>query len=205
VTLDGSIIDTVSVTRTHTAAKNEPLVGVRNVDWIRIYVPQGSQLISASGFVSPDAKYFEAPDSSWLDNEFVANTEGLATTEADSGTKVYQENNKTVFANWLMLDPGNTATVTLSYKLPFNIWQKENKTDFLSRLNNWLNPNHNNLYSYSLLVQKQPGAENETMSTDLTLPTSGQVVWNSNDIQNGLVNNFVLNRDQFYSVLLSNK
>jgi len=203
---DGSMIDTVTITREHTAGKNEPLVGVRNVDWLRIYVPQGSQLISSSGFVLPDAKYFESPDPSWVTNEFLAQTEDLATTEEPSGTKIYQENGKTVFANWLMLDPGNTATVTFTYKLPFNVWQKELKTDFLSRLNNWLNPNSNNLYSYSLSVQKQPGAENETMTTDLVLPSSAKLVWDSRaETVNNLKHNFALSRDQFYSVLLSNK
>jgi len=206
VATDGSVIDTVTITRTHTATKNEPLVGVRNVDWLRIYVPQGSQLLSASGFVSPDTKYFEAPDPSWVTNDFLASTENLATTDTNSGTKIYQENGKTVFANWLMLDPGNSATITLSYKLPFNVWQTEPKTDFMSRLNNWLNPKNNILYSYSLSAQKQPGADNETMTTELVLPVSAKLVWDSSDNnQSSLIHNFALNRDQFYSVLLSNK
>jgi len=206
VATDGSVIDTVTITRTHTATKNEPLVVVRNVDWLRIYVPQGSQLLSASGFVSPDTKYFEAPDPSWVTNDFLASTENLATTDTNSGTKIYQENGKTVFANWLMLDPGNSATITLSYKLPFNVWQTEPKTDFMSRLNNWLNPKNNILYSYSLSAQKQPGADNETMTTELVLPVSAKLVWDSSDNnQSSLIHNFALNRDQFYSVLLSNK
>lgn len=205
IALDGSLIDTVTITRTHTAAKNELLVGVRNVDWLRIYVPQGSQLIAASGFVAPDLKYFEAPDPTWITNDFLAQTEDLAVTDTNSGTKIYQENGKTVFANWLMLDPGNSATITLSYRLPFNMWQVEKKTDFLNRLNNWLNPKNNIFYPYSLLFQKQPGAENETMTTELVLPDSVKIAWDSSDGNNSLIQNFALNRDQFYSALLSNK
>lgn len=206
IALDGSMIDTVTITRSHTAAKNEPLVGVRNVDWMRIYVPQGSELLSASGFVAPDTKYFEAPDESWTTNEVIAQTENLAATDNNSGTKIYQENGKTVFANWLMLDPGNSATVTLTYKLPFNVWKKEKKNDFITRLNNWLNPADNNLYSHSLMVQKQPGAENETMTAELSLPVSAKLVWDSSDNnQNSLTRSFILSRDQFFSVLLSNK
>jgi Protein of unknown function (DUF4012) len=205
IATDGSVIDTLTITREHTAGKNEPLVGVRNVDWLRIYVPNGSQLLSASGFVTPDAKYFETPDNSWLDNKFISETEGLATIDSNSGTKIYQENGKTVFANWLMLDPGNTAVISLSYKLPFNIWQAEKKTDFFSRLNNWLNPTNKDLYSYSLSNQKQPGAENETMSTELILPDTAKLIWNSDSSQNSLISNYVLNRDKYYSVLLSNK
>lgn len=202
---DGSVVDTVTIVREHTAGKNEPLVGVRNVDWMRIYVPEGSQLLSATGFVSPDASYFETPDSTWIDVPFITQNEALATTDKNTNTKIYQENGKTVFANWLMLDPGNTAVVTFSYRLPFNIWQIEKKTDFLSRLNNWLNPTTKDLYSYSFSNQKQPGAENETMNTELVLPRSAKLIWNSNNTQSSLVDTYVLNRDKFYSVLLSNK
>jgi len=203
---DGSIIDTVTITRTHTALKNEPLVGVRNVDWVRVYVPSGSQLLYASGFVTPDLKYFEKPDSSWTKNEFISQTEDLATFEPNSGTKIYQENGKTVYANWLMLDPGTSATITLQYKLPFNIWQTETKSDFYRRLNKWLNPLNSGTYPYSLLVQKQPGAEGETMATELRLPKFARPVWNSNESDlNNLKNNWPLNADQFYSVLIANK
>ncbi len=205
ITLDGTMIDTVTITRTHTAAKNAPLVGVRNVDWIRVYVPKGSELIEASGFIFPDAKYFESPDDSWLTNEFLAQTENLAITDSNSGTKIYQENGKTVFANWLMLDPGNSATISLTYRLPFNAWQVEKKTDFLSRLNEWLNPGSDYMYPYSFLIQKQPGAENEEIVTELSLPKSVKMIWNSIDERNELIHSFVLNRDQFYSALISAK
>ncbi len=206
VSYDGSIIDTVTVTRAHTAAKNTPLVGVRNVDWLRVYVPQGSELLFASGFSSPDLKYFEEPDPAWITNEFIAQTEDLAVTDSLSGTKIYQENGKTVFANWLMLDPGNSVTITLRYKLPFNLWQKEIKNDFYSRLNNWLNSSDNNLYPYSLSVQKQPGAEGENITTDLRLPSFAKLVWNSSDKNlNDLKNKWLLDRDQFYSILVSNR
>lgn len=202
VSLDGSITNRLTVTRTHTAHKNEPLVGVRNVNWLRVYVPQGSQLLSASGFSSPDQKYFETPDVSWLDNEFVAKTEGLAIIDQNSNTKVYQENGKTVFANWLMVDPGETVTVVLEYKLPFNFWQKKIKTDFLNRLNNWLSSGVNNFYAYSLLIQKQPGANNETINTKLNLPLSAKIIWQSTD---NFANNLSLDQDIFYSALLTNK
>lgn len=205
VYLDGSVIDTVTIKREHTASRNEPLFGVRNVNWLRVYVPQGSQLLYASGFLTPDLKYFEEPDKSWITNDFLAQTENLATIDKDSGTKIYQENGKTVFANWSMLDPGHTAVITLRYKLPFNIWQADKKDDFLNRLNDWLNPDSNMLYSYSLSTQKQPGIENQSMSTELILPSSVKLVWDSSDTSHSLINDFILDRDQFYSVLLSNK
>ena len=206
VSADGSIIDTVTITRTHLASKNMPLVGVRNVDWMRVYVPVGSELISASGFVSPDLKYFESPDPTWQDNEFVLNNEGQAITDGTSGTKIYQENGKTVFANWLMLDPGTSQTVTLKYRIPFNLWQATQKTDFFSRLNNWLNSSSKVLYPYSMSIQKQPGSEREAVSADLVLPTFAKLAWDSSNNQSAsLQHNFSLDQDQFYSALIANK
>jgi len=65
---DGTILDTVTITRTHTGTKGEYLYGQTNIDYIRVYVPQDSKLISASGFMWPDEKYFRAPES-WVEKD----------------------------------------------------------------------------------------------------------------------------------------
>lgn len=199
---DGTMFDTVTIKRTHTALKNTPLVGVRNVNWLRVYVPLGSDLLAFSGVAVPDMKYFESPDASWLDNEFLASHEGLAITDERTGTKIYEENGKTVFANWTMLDPGETSTVVLRYRLPFNLWQVSSKNDFVSRFNNWLSADDNNFYPYSLLVQKQPGSTNESFQTSLIIPESYTKLWHS---ENNNSNDLILNKDKFFSDLISIK
>lgn len=202
VSYDGTMFDTVTIKRAHTALKNTPLVGVRNVNWLRVYVPLGSDLLAFSGVAVPDTKYFESPDASWLDNEFLASHEGRAITDEQTGTKIYEENGKTVFANWTMLDPGETSTVTLRYRLPFNLWQVNSKNDFMSRLNNWLSVDDNNFYPYSLLVQKQPGSTNESFQTNLIIPESYTKLWHS---ENNNSNDLILNKDKFFSDLISIK
>jgi hypothetical protein len=198
---DGSVVSTVTITRKHNALKNEPLVGVRNVNWLRVYVPFGSQLISSSGFSIPDEKYFEKPNESWLDNEFILETEGKSRTTND-GVKIYEENGKVVFANWSMVDPGNTSVVVLSYKLPFNIFsEKRISNNFLTRLNSWLNNEKNIFYEYSLLIQKQPGSENQSLLINLNKPESKEIIWQSGDLP--LMSK--INQDSFYSFLLSVK
>lgn len=198
---DGSVINTVVINRKHNALKNEPLVGVRNVNWLRVYVPLGSELLSASGFSLPDEKYFEKPADSWIDNEFILATEGKSRL-GDNGVKIYEENGKTVFANWSMVDPGNTTTIIFKYKLPFNIFkEKRINNSFLTRLNNWLNNEKNVFYEYSLLVQKQPGSDNQSFSAILNKPENKETVWQS-DI---LPLNAKLIQDSFYSFLLTVK
>ena len=202
VNSDGTMFDTVTIKRTHTALKNTPLVGVRNVNWLRIYVPLGSDLLAFSGVSVPDAKYFEKPGENWLENDFLAKHEGLAVTDERTGTKIYEENGKTVFANWTMLDPGQTSTVVLRYRLPFNLWQVSSRQDFMGRLDNWLSADSDTFYPYSLLVQKQPGSINQYFKTNLIIPQAYTSLWQSTADNSQFE---FLNQDKFFSGLISHK
>ncbi|MFH1233238.1 MAG: DUF4012 domain-containing protein [Patescibacteria group bacterium] len=174
---DGTIIDTVKITRIHTGVKREPFSGVRNVNWMRIYTPQGSQLISAQGFDVVDEIYFKKPDSSWQTDSDIFKTESNTEVDETSGTKIYQELNKTVFANWSQVDPGQSITITLKYKLPFKIMDSSSKlrggnakkgTDkIISQTMDLINPDQKQLYPYSLLIQKQPGAKADQITANL--------------------------------------
>jgi hypothetical protein len=208
VALDGSIINTVKITRTHTGVKNEAMTGVRNVDWLRVYVPKGSQLISAEGFAAPEAKYLtQVPDQSWQENDLVQK-ENDAPIDAVSGTKVYEESNKTVFANWLMVDPGQSGVVTIKYRLGFNFLDKAPVSNWLTRINNFLNPGQNILIPYSLMMQKQPGATPCEFTSQLILPKEWPIFWRypENLIGvNGWQVSDTLNADKYWSILITKK
>ncbi|MEI6529117.1 MAG: DUF4012 domain-containing protein [Candidatus Falkowbacteria bacterium] len=205
VKIDGAIINTVTITRAHTGVKNEAMTGVRNVDWIRVYVPKGSELLSAEGFGAPDEKYFnEKPEADWTESEFLEK-ENRALVDENSGTKVYEENNKTVFANWLMVDPAQTAVVVIKYRLPFNFLDQAPKSDWLSKINSLLNPDQKNLIPYSLMVQKQPGARPSEFESSLSLPPEWPVFWrypNNLGGDQGWNINDKLNSDKFWSILI---
>jgi len=174
---DGSITDTVQITRTHTGVKNEPMTGVRNVDWLRIYVPQDSELLLAEGFKSPENKYFdEKPDPSWEENQSLEK-ENRALIDENSGTKVYTENNKTVFANWAMVDPGESVVLTVKYRLPFSFLDRAPESNWLTKINAFLNSEQVDLTPYSFMVQKQPGAKASEFTSRLSLPKTWSVFW----------------------------
>ncbi len=204
VASDGGIIDTVKITRTHTGLKNEALTGARNVDWLRIYVPLGSELIASSGWIKPDPKYLtERPDPTWLQDPLLA-AENAAALEPETGTKIYAENGKTVFANWLMVDPGESATVTLTYRLPFNFLAAAPDESWLKKINDWLNPNSAELIPYSLLVQKQPGVSADDFSSRLILPDNLNVFWRSKETpadDKGWQVAVPLDSDQYWAIL----
>ncbi len=208
VSLDGSIINTLKITRTHTGLKNEAMTGVRNVDWLRVYVPKGSELLLAEGFRIPDEKYFnEKPDPSWENNKFLEK-ENRAMVDESSGTKVYEENNKTVFANWLMVDPGESVTLTIKYRLPFNFFDEEKSIDWLSKINSFINPDQANLIPYSLMVQKQAGAKPSDFLSSLILPDQSKVFWHypeNLNTENGWLINDKINSDKYWSILIEKK
>ncbi len=211
---DGSVINTLHITRTHQGIKNEALTGVRNVNWLRIYVPAGSELISASGFREPDASYFSEPDETAESlSELI--DEDKAMVHEDSGVKIYSDSGKTVFANWTMTDPGESSEITFRYKLPFNLRElSENKNDssWLARLNDWLNPQDDLIFPYSLLIQKQPGAWPIDFNISMAKPFGYEVFWRQDGSDRDLMDNFsrsnvvwreswVFDKDKFASVL----
>ena len=200
---DLSLVDTVTITRTHNGLKNEILSGVRNVDWLRVYVPQGSQLLEASGFRVPDASYFEEPDPAWEDMPFLAQAENRALIDLNSGTKIYTESGKTVFANWTMLDPGETAVIKFRYRLPFKL-QPENIDfggDWLYRLGSLLDKAPGERFAFSLLWQKQPGAKPADVYFRIDTPAGWRQIWNYPD-NGGWQGAAVLDRDLLRAALL---
>lgn len=205
----GKISNKLIIKREHEGIKNEALSGVRNVNWLRVYVPLGSVPLSASGFSEPDAKYFEDADSSWQDSEFLVD-ENMAIIDRETGLKVYQENGKTVFAAWVMTDPGESANIEINYELPFNFYNKEGAKDEKAEgsfniLQNLINKNKSNFINYSLLVQKQPGAKPSKFSSILMLNDNLDLVHQHPKgliYKSGWKIKDELNSDKYYSLLL---
>ena len=193
---DGSIVNELTIERQHASIRGEKFSGVRNVNWLRVYVPLGSQLISASGWRAPDSQFFEAPDSSWQVDEDIA--EELATTKVDTSTntKIYEDSNRTVFANWSMLDPGETAIIKITYKLPFALTKQAPPEKFWEKLRYLVDPNET--YAYSLLVQKQPGSQKTEIYYNLDIQNGLQTIWNYPEVPETQ-----LTADKYWSYLLA--
>ncbi len=202
---NGEIINTLRIKRTHTGSKSDPFAGVRNVDWMRIYVPWGSKLIEAEGFLAPDEIYFEEADPNWEQDEHILNAKETERMHEESGTLVYDELGKTVFANWSMVDPGESAVVYLKYKLPFTLKNKNEK--LIDKIKKIFNPNYNKYYPYSLYIQKQAGAMPSEINTSLSILGDYDIVWrypeNLNITSSGWQTSGSLNRDKYQSILLS--
>jgi hypothetical protein len=159
VQADGSVIDTLTVTRTHTGTPSaDQFTGVQNNSYLRVYVPQGSELLSAEGFERPANHYFKKVTADLTLDADLARIETNKTKDRATGTDIYDESGKTVFGNWLQLKPGKTKTLTLRYRLPFRVA-----------------PTTEAPGAYSLLIQKQPGAPEATIQSRVQVPSSLRV------------------------------
>lgn len=167
---DGSIVDTVTVTRTHGGVKGDLFTGVKNIDYMRFYVPQGSQLLSAEGFEAPGQGYFLPDDGTLKPSTLLAAVDGRTASDEKSGTTINDESGLTVFGNWVQVEPGASRTVKISYRLPFRVddlvkapttrWQKVREA-----LGAWTPT-----AALKLVVRKQPGAANRTFASRTYLP-----------------------------------
>ncbi|NCD00864.1 DUF4012 domain-containing protein [bacterium] len=168
----GYIINDLTIYRYHTGEKWTEFTGVRNVNWLRVYVPLGSQLISAEGFDIPDEKYFEYPEEDWIKIDKLEN-ERKAIIDKKTQTKIYEDSDKTVFANWTMVDPGQTDVIKIKYKLPFNFFTVSQNGNSEEAIKNIFSKTKNIFYPYSLVVQKQPGDLNTELEARLKIDVSG--------------------------------
>ncbi len=147
---DGSIVNTLTITREHTGVEGDMFTGVQNNSYVRIYVPKGSILISTDGFTPPHSSLFEEPPFGYSIDEDMAIVEGKHMVEPASLTDIYNENEKTVFGNWIMTRPGETKKVVIQYKLPLTITPQ--------------NP------IYTLTLQKQAGKKSDPIVVHIAYP-----------------------------------
>ena len=158
----GVIKNTVTLTRTHHGKEGTGFSGVRNVDYIRFYVPPGSRLLSTEGFTKPDELLFEEPPEEFAyDDDYLA-IETNKRYDDENDTEVFSSFGKTVFANWLMVDPGESRSVTLEYVLPETIAAMPEEFDFY--------------------IQKQSGWQGAQVDYTLSWPeTWGPLLVNGSD------------------------
>lgn len=159
---DGSVVNTLEVTRTHRGAADDPVRGVKNIEYVRVYVPEGSTLLSADGFEDLDPRLFLYPDADAKPDEDLERVQGRVTVDEASGMRVNTEFGKTVFGNWFGVEPGESRTFRLSYRLPFTV-----------ELEGLLTKNA----SYSLLAEKQSGSRGSALHVRFHLPQAARVIW----------------------------
>jgi hypothetical protein len=95
--------------------------------------------------------------------------------DEETGTRIYDEYNKTVFANWVYVSPQESVTITYKYKLPF-------QADFNS-------DQDGKFGSYAVLYQKQSGSEKSHIKSEILLDDNFSQVWSSQNNEDTTMEN----------------
>ena len=191
---DGSVVDTVIITRHHNGGSTPyDFWNKVNADYMRVYVPEGAQLLSAEGqtreTVQPPLDY--AALQFTRDADVVAE-EASETVDPGTGTTIYRQSGKTVFANWVYVSPGETATIKYTYKLPFRVEPPDTSGVVAG--------------AYSVIFQKQSGSVGGRLVSKLSYPDRFKSLWQTGD---SLVSSGAgaeldtdLQNDRFYGIVL---
>lgn len=162
---NGEIIDTVAINRKHLGGNTDyEWWNKVSADYMRVYVPEGAELLAVEGQTREINE--DVVDYQSLNYEFdpdVKNEESRMRIDSKTGTRVYNEKGKTVFANWVYVSPQEEVTIKYRYKLPF-------KYD-------------GEIKSYSLLTQKQSGSLGSEFELSFNYPKDWSLNWQNEEFQ----------------------
>ena len=132
---EGRMIHKLELTRQHNGGSTRyGFYNKQNPAYVRVLVPEGSELLSISGNSDPGYKpLINYSNSNFEQDDNLFKLESGFNFESENGVSIYNESSKTGFAFWLITDPGKQKTVELEYIVPV--------------------PSHN------IYIQKQPGLE----------------------------------------------
>ncbi len=193
---DGSVVDTVSVRRTHMGGHTGREWWDRvNADYMRVYVPLGSTLLSAEGYTRESVMAPLDYDALHFSRDQDVENERMGTRlDPVSGTRISEDAGKTVFGNWVYVSPGESVEVSYTYRLPFHVDPRNAD---------------NALGAYSAVYQKQSGSEGSTLISDISFPERFETVWQSegNLVPFGRSVHIEtdLKYDRFFGILFSEK
>ncbi len=175
---NGVIIDTVKIKRKFIPQENNIFANSINKNYIRVYVPEGSKLLEASGFEESEQEKTCTSSPYLVEDAEINELSGRYFVDELSGIRINTEFNKTVYSGWQEIKPGDEKEIYLKYQLPFTLdFNKNNSfwSSFLFKNNNTLN-----FDSYGVYYQKQSGI-NSKLFTNYSWASGLNLVWSSMD------------------------
>jgi len=188
---DGSVIDTITVTRIHNGDINDMWTSVKNMAYMRFYVPLGSEMIEARGFDKEFWGVLRPLEEGSSPDSLISSIESNMKVNNENGIRIMEESGKTVFGNWLGVECGQAKTMVIKYKLPFKV--KNSGKDAAT--------------SYAMFFQKQPGTKAFETTSILKYPKNYYANWKYSsdnmltEVSEGLQYRTNLNKDKTYAVV----
>lgn len=155
----------------------------KNIEFTRIYTPLGSELISVYGF-NDDVKINNTVYSNYDKDPDLKNLNELSIKDFNTNTTIYNDEGKTIFGNFIYLNPGEERQIVIKYKLPFKVNLKSDEKNL-----------------YRIYLQKQSGVEN--LQYDISMKVNEYNVFMEDEILNN--KSIVLEKDKKIDLILIKK
>lgn len=169
----GQIETTVTLDRAHDGKQGELFRGANNVEYVRLYVPLGSELLAVEGVQPPTSTAYKLPLEQDLPDEDLAALVKLPKL-GPSGADVTQEFGRTAFGVWVQLKPGESSRTTFRYRLPFTIQELSERAladyDPTAIVTGG---------AYTLYLTSQSGKADRALNLQIDYPPSWNVRWSS--------------------------
>jgi hypothetical protein len=161
---DGTITNTVKIKRVHNGGDTGYEWWDKvNSNYMRVYVPKGSKLISVKGQTREiNEPLLDYDKLNFKRDEDVVAEEASINIDEETGTRIYEEEGKTVFANWVYVSPKETVEIEYTYELPFKLDTAKNEEA---------------ADTYSLLVQKQAGSFGSEFASKIEHEQEIKPIW----------------------------
>lgn len=112
----GFIQTDLKLHREHTSSRGQQFYGANNVQYVRLYTPAGSELLSGSGFQAPSSSLFDVAASGTTAFPGLSFSDKSMSFEGQT-VDLLPDGGRQVFGGWIQLRPGATADMSMRYKL----------------------------------------------------------------------------------------
>ncbi len=165
------IIHQLTIVRQHTGG-NEAYEWYNKVnsDYLRVYLPKGSEIISASGGAPEDTivPSLDYELAQFRRDDLVTSIEATLEKKPELNIDTFEESGKTVVGAWLYTSPGEQTVFELTYKTPEILsFQSEPQLPLE-------NSSHESV-NYNLIFQKQPGSYDAPIRMTIDYPDNWRI------------------------------
>ncbi len=168
---NGQIETTVTLDRAHDGKWGELFRGANNVEYVRLYVPLGSELLSVEGVQPPTTTAYKLPLPQDLPDPDLNRLVTLART-GPQGVDITQEFDRTAFGAWVQLRPGTTSRTVFKYRLPFTVQELSERA-----LAEYDATAVSTGGAYTLYLTSQSGKTDRATRVQIDYPTNWDVRW----------------------------
>jgi len=183
----GRILNNLEITRSHQGDPNDIFEKTNNVSYLRIYLPEGSEIIAAEGGELLPAAAFKPVGEDFIEDADLKKISGEVYYDQQKNIYLSNEFNKTVVGFWSQLLPNQSKSFKIKYQLPFNITTAQDSQSFFDKILLALIKPTANYYNYNLLVQKQSGTTS-SFNSQIILPETKKLIWSSDPQLNSNLN-----------------